>query len=256
MPEGRVVFIGAGPGDPELITVKGQRIVGEAGLVLYAGSLVPREVVACARPGAEVLDSASMTLDQTHAVMLGAVRQGRLVARVHTGDPSIYGAVREQARLLERDGIPYEIIPGVTSACAAAARAAVSFTVPERTQSLIITRMAGRTPVPESESIRSLATHRASMVVYLSADKACELQQELKAGGLEPETRVVIGRRIGHPDEEVVYTCVGDLSRVAEEMKLTRQAVFLVLPGEDGEEHLSKLYDAGFVHGFRQESGP
>ncbi|HKK32945.1 MAG TPA: precorrin-4 C(11)-methyltransferase [Desulfomicrobiaceae bacterium] len=255
MPEGRVVFIGAGPGDPELITVKGQRIVQEADLVLYAGSLVPREVVGCARPGADVRDSAPMTLDETHAVMLAAARQGKLVARVHTGDPSIYGAVREQARLLERDGIPYEIIPGVTSACAAAARAAVSFTVPERTQSLIITRMAGRTPVPEMESIRALAAHRTSMVVYLSANRGGELQEELEAAGLEPETRVVIGRRIGHPDEEVVYTCVGDLARVATEMKLTRQAVFLVLPGEDGKEHLSKLYDAGFIHGFRQETG-
>jgi precorrin-4/cobalt-precorrin-4 C11-methyltransferase len=255
MVEGRVVFIGAGPGDPELITVKGQRIVQEADLVLYAGSLVPREVVGCARPGADVLDSAPMTLDETHAVMLAAARQGKLVARVHTGDPSIYGAVREQAGLLKRDGVPYEIIPGVTSACAAAARAAVSFTVPERTQSLIITRMAGRTPVPEPESIRSLAAHRCSMVVYLSADKAGELQRELGAAGLEPETLVVIGRRIGHPDEEVVYTCVDDLARVAEAMQLTRQAVFLILPGEDGEEHLSRLYDAGFGHGFRQESG-
>ena len=161
----QVYFIGAGPGDPDLITVRGRDLVSQADLVLYAGSLVPAKVVGCAKPGAVVADSAGMSLDETHALMLETARKGGLVARVHTGDPSLFGSVREQTALLDRDGVTWAIIPGVTAAFAAAARGGVSFTVPEVTQSLIITRLHGRTPVPESERLSELARHGSSVAV-------------------------------------------------------------------------------------------
>ncbi len=174
----QVYFIGAGPGDPGLITVRGRELIEQADLVLYAGSLVPREVVACARPEARVVDSARMNLDETHALMRDTVRSGGLVARVHTGDPSLFGSMREQMALLDRDGIAHAVVPGVTAAFATAARAKVSFTVPEATQTLVITRLAGRAPVPEGERLRELARHGSSVAVYLSADKAAELTRE------------------------------------------------------------------------------
>jgi len=172
-----VAFIGAGPGDPDLLTIKAWKIIQQADLVLYAGSLVPRDVLTWARPEARVADSSSMNLDQTHELLRDTVRQGGLAARVHTGDPSLYGAVREQALRLERDGIDYQIVPGVTAAFAAAARARVSLTLPEKTQTLILTRMEGRTPVPERERIRELAAHRSSLAVYLSASQVETLAQ-------------------------------------------------------------------------------
>ena len=147
-PNGGVAFVGAGPGDPELLKVKAARLIGQADLVLYAGSLVPQGVVALARNGAQVVDSAPLSLDETHALLVATVRQGGLAARVHTGDPSLYGAVSEQIRLLVADDIPYMVVPGVTSAAAAAAAFGVSFTEPEATQTLILTRQAGRTPMP------------------------------------------------------------------------------------------------------------
>ncbi|RLB13792.1 MAG: cobalt-precorrin-4 C(11)-methyltransferase, partial [Deltaproteobacteria bacterium] len=166
--QAKVYFIGAGPGDPELMTVKGQRLIREADLVLYAGSLVPRAVVACAKKGAKVADSSSMTLDQTHALLMETVRRGGTTARVHTGDPSLYGAIREQILLLERDGVEYEVVPGVSVAFAAAARAGISFTLPEITQTLILTRIEGKTPVPEKEHLKKLSAHGCSIAIYLS----------------------------------------------------------------------------------------
>ncbi|MGD8388323.1 MAG: cobalt-precorrin-4/precorrin-4 C(11)-methyltransferase, partial [Desulfobacteraceae bacterium] len=179
----QVSFVGAGPGDPELITVRGRRAIEEADLVLYAGSLVPRAVVACARPEARVEDSSSMTLEETHALMKETVRAGGIVARVHTGDPALYGAVREQMVLLRRDGITYQVIPGVTVAFAAAAAAGVSFTLPEKTQSLILTRLEGHTPVPGRERLREMARHQASMAVYLSTGDPEGVVRELRDGG-------------------------------------------------------------------------
>jgi precorrin-4/cobalt-precorrin-4 C11-methyltransferase len=246
----KVYFIGAGPGDPELITVKGQRLVAEADLVLYAGSLVPREVVACAKDGAKVADSASMTLEDTHAMLVETVRSGGVAARVHTGDPALFGAIREQIALLDRDGIEWEVVPGVTAAFASAAMAGVSFTVPEATQSLVFTRAAGRTPVPEAESITSFAAHGCSMAVYLSTTLADSVQSQLLEGGLAPETRVVVARRAGWPDAEVVDSDVAHFPAVVANKGWKGQCVFLVLPGDSGDA-VSKLYDAGFSHGCR-----
>lgn len=247
----KVYFIGAGPGDPELITVKARRIIEEADLVLYAGSLVPREVVACARPGARVLDSAPMTLGETHALLLETAAAGGVAARVHTGDPSLFGAVREQAALLDRDGVPWEVVPGVTAAFAAAAMAGVSFTVPERVQSLVFTRAPGRTPVPEGESLASFAAHGCSMAVYLSTSLAETVRAELLAGGLPPETPVVVAHRAGWPDGQSLRTTLDGLAEAVAGRGWKGQAVFLVLPGEEGDAPASRLYDPSFSHGGR-----
>lgn len=246
-----VWFVGAGPGDPELITVKGQRLVREADVVIYAGSLVPRAIVAEAREDAEVYDSAPMNLDETHALIREAVAAGKSVVRVHTGDPALYGAVREQARLLDADGITWQVVPGVTASFAGAAAAGLSFTVPEKTQTLIITRMEGRTPVPEGERLRELAQHGTSLAVYLSAGDPEGLQSELEAAGLAGDVRVVVAYRVGWPEETLAYTTLSELAVTARENGFTRQTVFLILPGEDDEDHVSKLYDKNFTHGYR-----
>lgn len=247
----KVYFIGAGPGDPELITVKGARLIREAGLVLYAGSLVPEEVIACASKEAKVLDSASMTLEETHAALVSAVRGGVSVARVHTGDPALYGAVREQAALLERDGIAYEMVPGVSVAFAAAAAARVSFTLPEKAQSLILTRLGGRTLVPEAEQLRDLARHQTSMAVYLSAAQGERVARELLEGGYSPETPVIVCHRVGWPDERLIRTRLSELPEAVGAAGIHRQAIFLVLPGQEETACASRLYAEDFKHGFR-----
>ena len=248
----KVYFVGAGPGDPDLLTIKGRRRIQTADLVLYTGSLVPKDVVACAKTGARVEDSAGMTLDETHAMIVATVKNDGLVARVHTGDPSLYGAIREQTRLLERDGISYEIIPGVTAAFAAAAAAGISFTLPEKSQSLIITRMEGRTPVPEKEHLKSLSRHRTSMAIYLSAADSQGLQNDLLAGGYPGDTPVVIAWRVGWPDQVILRTRISRLAFSVKDAGIKRQAVFLVLPGQDAETVPSRLYNPDFVHGFRK----
>lgn len=249
----QVYFIGAGPGDPELLTLKAARIIGMADLVLYAGSLVPRAVLAEAKDSAKIVDSAPLALEEQHTLVLETVRAGGLVARVHTGDPALFGAVREQADLLDAAGVDWEVVPGVSAAFAAAAAAKVSFTRPGGTQSLIVTRLAGKTPVPESENLRDLARHGSALAVYLSAGDAEGVQRELLAGGLDPETAVVVGHRVGWPDGSILETTVGDLARAVAEAGFTRQAVFLVLPGQ-GRGGRSKLYDAGFSHLYRRGS--
>jgi len=245
-----VFFIGAGPGDPGLLTVKAAQVIACAGLVLFAGSLVPPEVVAGARKDARVLDSSGMTLEETHALLVAAVRGGQVAARVHTGDPALYGAVAEQARLLSRDDVPFEIIPGVTSASAAAAALGVSFTMPEATQTLILTRLAGRTPVPEAESLRALAAHKSSLAIYLSAGDPEGLARELLAAGLSPDTPVGVACRVGWPDEQTFFTTIATLPADVLAHDITRQTLFLVLPHHDAETR-SRLYAPDFAHGFR-----
>ena len=163
----KVYFIGAGPGDPELITVKGKKIVEKADVIIYAGSLVNREIINCHKEGAEIYNSASMNLDEVMEVTVTAQKAGKLVARVHTGDPSIYGAIREQMDVLDEHGIEYEVIPGVSSFVAAAAAIKKEFTLPDVSQTVICTRLEGRTPVPETESLESLASHKCSMAIFL-----------------------------------------------------------------------------------------
>ncbi|MBI5519868.1 MAG: precorrin-4 C(11)-methyltransferase [Desulfovibrio sp.] len=255
---GRVWFIGAGPGDPELITVKGRRLIGEADLVVYAGSLVPREVLASARPGVPLVDSAPLSLAETHALLRDCAASGGLAARVHTGEPSIYGAVREQAALLDADNIPWDVVPGVSSAFATAAAAKVSFTNPGGPQTFILTRLSGRTQVPPSESLPSLAAHGAAMAVLLSASEPERVQAELLAGGYPPDTAIVIGHKVGWPGGETIRTTLAALAETARGRGFTRQTVFLVLPGQglDDEASRSRLYDASFAHGWREASEP
>ena len=253
-PQGRVWFIGAGPGDPELITVKGQRLISQADVIVYAGSLVPREVLACARPDAAVIDSAPLSLAETHALLRDCALGGGLAARVHTGEPSIYGAVREQAALLDAEGIAWDVVPGVSSAFAAAAAAKVSFTVPGGPQTFILTRLSGRTPVPASEALPGLAAHGAAMAVLLSASEPERVQAELLEGGYPPETAMVLGHKVGWPGGEVVRTRLCDAAETARSHGFTRQTVFLVLPGQnlEVEASRSRLYDASFTHGWRE----
>ena len=255
-PAGKVWFIGAGPGDPELITVKGQRLIAAADLVLYAGSLVPRALFEGVRPGVPVVDSASLSLPETHALLRDCALSGGLAARVHTGEPSIYGAVREQAALLDTEGIAWDVVPGVSSAFAAAAAARVSFTVPGGPQTFILTRMSGRTPVREEEELSRLASHGASMAILLSAGDPEGVQARLLAGGYPQETPIVLGHKVGWPGGEVLRTTLGDLARTARAAGFTRQTVFLVLPGEelDAEAARSRLYDPAFTHGWREGS--
>ena len=250
-----VYFIGAGPGDPELLTVKASRIIAAADLVLYAGSLVSPAIVALAKPTAAVVDSAPLTLDETHARMAAAVRAGQLVARVHTGDPALYGAVAEQAALLAADGIAYAVIPGVTSASAAAAAFAVSFTVPEATQTLILTRLAGRTPMPPGEGLADLARHQAALAVYLSAGDPEGVAAALLAGGYPPETPVALAHRLGWPGEKRLWTTIAALAETVRREQIDRQTVFLVLPGL-GHAAVSKLYDPAFAHACRPARDP
>ena len=178
-----VHIVGAGPGSPDLITVRGQRLLGEADVIIYAGSLVNPELLAFARKGAAVYDSAGMTLEEVMAVVEQSHQAGLAVVRLHTGDPCLYGAIREQMDWMDRQGIPYDICPGVSSFCGAASALGMEYTLPGVTQSVVITRMAGRTSVPEKESIRSFAAHGASMVIFLSAGMLEELSRELTAGG-------------------------------------------------------------------------
>ncbi len=253
--KGKVYFIGAGPGDRELITVRGARILKKVPLIIYAGSLVPCELVQTyASEDARIIDSAPLTLENTHALIKEAVFQGKDVARVHTGEPSLYGAIHEQIFLLEEDGIEYEVIPGITAAFATACRMGISFTVPEKVQSLIITRSAGRTPMPEKEELKGFASHHSAMAIYLSASNVKKMQQDLLEGGYSPDTMVVIGYRVGWEDEKIVCCSLNDVEGCVLREGITRQAVFLILPAQR-ERTFSRLYDPHFSHGFRRGDG-
>ena len=250
---GMVWFVGAGPGDPELITVKGRRLLSEADVILYAGSLGPVDVIVGAKPDARIIDSAPLNLEETHAILREAALAGKMCVRLHTGDPSIYGAVREQAALLEADGIPFAVVPGVTAAFAAAAAAGVSFTVPEVTQSLAITRLEGRTPVPEGQRPSDFVRHGCSVAVYLSSHNAQGLADDLRSAGLPEDTPIVLASKVSDPEETIVRTDLAGLVKTAETHGITRRAVFLILPGEREKRSApSRLYDKKFSHGYRE----
>jgi precorrin-4 C11-methyltransferase len=249
--QGKVYFIGAGPGDPELITVRGAKIIEAAELIVYTGSLVPQSLLAKAKKGAEIHDSAGLSLEETHALLSEGVMKGMIVARVHTGDPALYGAIQEQIQLLEKEKILYEVVPGVTVAFAAAAALGRQLTQPGGSQTLILTRLAGRTPVPASENLAGLALHQASLVVYLSVSKIGEVVAELKQG-YPDDTPVVVAHRVGWPDEMFIAGTLTDIAKRVGESGIKRQAVILVGQALSGElKERSRLYDPTFVHGFR-----
>lgn len=250
---GRVYFIGAGPGDPELITVKGKRLLEAADLIIYAGSLVNPAVFEGA--GAEVHDSSGMTLDEIIHLMSSSCEKGRIVARLHTGDTSFYSAISEQIERLRAFDIPYEVVPGVSSAMAGAAALGQELTIPEISQTVIFTRMEGRTPVPEKERLADLAKINASMVIFLSAGMIGKVRDELLEGYPE-DTPVIVMEKVSWPEERIVKGTLGDIAEKVMEAGITKTALIYVgesLRASEGETRKeSKLYNKDFRHGYRK----
>lgn len=248
-----VVFLGAGPGDPELITLKGRRLLDEADVIVYAGSLVNPALLEGVQ--AKIYDSAGMTLEEVLAVLIATSREGKKAVRLHTGDPAIYGAIREQMQRLDTENIPYEVVPGVSSALAAAAALQAELTVPEVTQTVIFTRQAGRTPVPEQESLRKLAAIQASMCIFLSISMMDKVVGELTGGGYPKDTPIAVVEKASWPDQHIVR---GTLADIADKIKVSaiRKTAMIVVGRalSDDPTAASKLYDAGFSHEYRSSS--
>lgn len=244
-------FIGAGPGDPELLTVKGKRYIDEADIIVYAGSLVNPKVLANAKEKAKIYNSASMNLEEVLEVMTTGVEEGKQVVRVHTGDPSIFGAHREQFDQLEKLGIEYDIVPGVSSFLSAAAVMKKEYTLPGVSQSVIITRMEGRTGKPEGESIRELAKHQTTMVIFLSVGMMNKLVTEL-ATSYPMTTPVAVVYKASWPEQKIIQ---GNLENIEEKVAtagITKTALILVGDFLGDEYELSQLYDKHFTHEFRK----
>lgn len=249
-----IYFIGAGPGAPDLITLRGAELLRRAGMIVYAGSLVNPALLDYAPQGCGVYDSALMTLDEVMEKLLDGERRGLTTVRLHTGDPSLYGAIREQMDRLRAEGVEFNVVPGVSSFCAAAAAIPAEYTLPGVSQTLIISRMEGRTPVPAREGIRSLAAHGASMVLFLSSAMLKELASELIAGGYPPETPAALVYKASWPDERVLRGPLASIPAMAEEAGINKTALVLV-GGFLGDDYdLSRLYDASFSHGCRRAS--
>ena len=249
-----VHFVGAGSGAVDLITVRGARLLQQADVIIYAGSLVNKQLLEMAKEGCQLYDSAQMTLEQVIDAIAAAEAAGKTTVRLHTGDPSIYGAVREQFDQLLSRGIAYEVCLGVSSFCGAAAALKTEYTLPDVSQTVIITRAAGRTPVPERESIRALAAHQATMVLFLSTSLTKTLQQELQAGGYPGTTPAAVVYKATWPEERIYRCTVETLHKTVTENGLTKTALIVV--GECmGERYLrSLLYHPGFSTGFREAS--
>ena len=247
-----VHFVGAGCGAADLITVRGARLLSEADVIIYAGSLVNPGLLGFARPGCEIHDSSKMTLEQVIDAIQDAEVRGLVTVRLHTGDTSLYGAVREQFDRLDALGIEYDVTPGVSAFCGAAAALKREYTLPEVSQTVIITRAAGRTPVPERERIRALAAHQATMALFLSASLVREVQDELLEGGYAPETPAAIVYKATWPDEKVLRCTVDTLADTARASGLSRTALILVGRFLEGDYARSKLYDPDFTTGYRQ----
>lgn len=258
---GKVWFIGAGPGAPDLLTVRGARLIGEADVVIWARSLVHEGVLEYASPDAEIIESTTIPLEGVRELYERAVEEDLKVARVHSGDPSLYGAVMEQIESCEELGLDWEIVPGVSSLGAAAAAIGRELTVPEVAQSIILTRRASRTPMPKGEDIRSFARHGTTMAVFLSAARPRALQGDLIEGGYAPETPCAVVYRASWPDEEIIECRLENLADRIREAGFTRQALILVGPGLGAGGTRSHLYSPQFSHMFRKaqpdvEAGP
>jgi len=249
-----VLFVGAGPGDPELITVKGQKALQSADVIVYAGSLVPEALLDWADNKTENYNSAAMNLEEIIDVMAKAYQAGKRVVRLHTGDPSLYGAIFEQMVVLKERSIDYRVIPGVTAAFAAAASLKIEYTIPELSQTLILTRLAGRTPVPEMENLESLAKHQSSMAIYLSMSLIDQVESILKRTYGE-QAMCAVAYKVSHPEEQIFHMRVGELSQKVMDLNITKHALIIVggglaaLSSEEG--YRSKLYDKNFSHEYR-----
>lgn len=249
-----VNFVGAGPGAPDLITVRGSELLKEADLVIYAGSLVNPDILRICKDDCTIMDSASMSLEEQVSIMAAASETGSSVVRLHTGDPSLYGAVAEQKRLLEARDIEVRFVPGVSSLQATAAALGIQYTVPGGTQTLICTRRGGRTPVPDGESLDKLAAHRSTIVLFLSAGQAEEAASDLMKGGLAPETPAACVYRASWKDETIVRSDLAGLSEAMRRESIDHQALIVVGECLEPGESASLLYDSNFSHGFREGS--
>lgn len=247
-----VYFIGAGPGDPELITVKGMRILSGADVVIYAGSLVNAELLKNCKPGVEIYNSASMTLEEVLEVIFRACAGGKTVARVHTGDPALYGAIQEQMDALSARNIPFEVVPGVSSFFAAAAAIPHELTLPGVTQTVILTRMEGRTPVPRAEQLSSLAGHRCTMCIFLSVQQIEEVVSQLLQGGYAQETPVVVVEKASWPDQRIIRGKLNSIAALVKEAGIKKTALIMVGDVFGAEYSPSRLYDRTFAHGYRE----
>ena len=247
-----VHIVGAGPGAPDLITLRGAALLKSADVVIYAGSLVNPALLELCRPDCEIHNSAKMTLENVVEVISQAEREGRTTVRLHTGDPSLFGAIREQMDEFEKLGIEYDVTPGVSSFCGAAAALGAEYTLPAVSQSLIITRMAGRTPVPEREKLSAMSASGASMVLFLSAGLLEGVTRELTQGAYTEDTPAAIVYKATWPEEKCVRCTVGTLAKAAEENGIHETALILVGDFLRGTVERSRLYDPGFTTAFRE----
>lgn len=247
-----VHFVGAGPGAPDLITLRGAELLRAADVVIYAGSLVNPVLLGLCQSACSIYNSAEMTLEQVLAVMESSERSSKTTVRLHTGDPSLYGAIREQMAGLEERGIAYDVTPGVSSFCGAAAAVRGEYTLPGVSQTVIITRMAGRTPVPERESVAALAAHGSTMVVFLSAGMLDGLQAALLRGAYTRDTPAALVYKATWPEEKVAYCPLGELAETGRAHGISRTALVLVGDFLSGGHERSRLYDPGFSTGFRE----
>ena len=250
----QVFIVGAGPGDPELITVKGQRLLREADVVIYAGSLVNPDVLKWCKEGADIYNSATMTLPEVIDKIIESVKAGKVVVRLHTGDPAIYGAIQEQMDELKKHDIDFEVVPGVSSFLATAAALKQEYTLPDISQTVIITRNEGRTPVPGRESLRSLAAHKATMCIFLSVHMLSDVVNELIAGGYEPDTPIAIVHKAAWPEQKIVRATLNTIVDKIKEEGITRTAMIVVGHCLDTDYSLSRLYAPEFSHMFRKAS--
>jgi precorrin-4/cobalt-precorrin-4 C11-methyltransferase len=247
-----VTFVGAGPGDPELLTIRGKREIDSADVIIYAGSLVNPEVLNGAKATAKIYNSAEMNLDEVIDVMKAAVADGKKVVRVHTGDPSIYGAIREQIDRLDALGIDSDVVPGVSSFLAVASVLKKEYTMPSKSQTVILTRMEGRTPVPPKEKLIDLARHNATMVIFLSIAFIDELARTLKDAGYRPDTPVAVVYKATWPEQKIVLGTVDDIAKKVRDAKIEKTALTVVGDFLGDEYELSKLYDKNFTTGYRK----
>ena len=249
----KVYFIGAGPGDPELLTLKGKSIIERADVLIYAGSLVNPKVLNYNKKEAAVYNSASLSLEEIITIISKAVKKGKTVARIHTGDPAIYGAIQEQISLLEKRSISYEVIPGVSSVFAAAAALKKELTIPDRSQTVMLTRISGRTKVPSRESIDKLAQAQATMAIFLSVAHIEKVVEQLRTG-YPPETPVAVVHKASWPDEKIVRGTLRNIAGKVHRAAIKRQAIILVgsALGDTAGTLRSKLYHEGFSHGYRK----
>lgn len=251
-----VHFVGAGPGAPDLITLRGAQLLKKADCIIYAGSLVNPALLEMAKEDCEIHNSATMTLEEVLEVMVRMEAAGKMTVRLHTGDASLFGAIREQMDALDEKGIAYDDTPGVSSFCGAAAALNAEYTLPSVSQSLIITRMAGRTPVPEKEQLALMAQHQASMVLFLSSGLLSEVQEELLRGGYQADTPAAIVYKATWPDEKVIRCTVGTLAQRGAEEGIRKTALLLIGDFLDSGYERSCLYDPTFTTEFREASAP